>query len=356
MIPGTGTGLERSGDQNTEVLFQKGQNLQLISNLSFDSTRSIRGIFHIPTLDKENEIILAKAIEDALPQYMEHPILHYQHTERPVGIVTKAEIKGEEFHLEADIFDSPDTDDVWMDIQKGILNKFSIYGRRLEATPECRLQPNQRVNPCITKALTLWSISVVGNNAINEKTFLEVAKSFCTKYNQDEVFKSSDGKSKEESGMEEKEEKKEEEVEKSDLATEPTNISQIMSRLATMESTLERLVSSDKQVHESMKGEDEMTENEKKEEEVEKCSDGLKKAEETVAVAPDTITKAIFDSEIKKAREEIDEIKKGYTDLEARVKKMEETTIQKGGNVVVLAGDSDTNNPLMGNLKAIGVI
>ena len=316
-------------------------------------------------MDRENELILTDAIRKALPQYMAHPILHLQHTERPVGTVTKAEIDAEgALQIEGSIFETPDTDDVWTDIQKGILNKFSIYGKRDDGTFECKLSPESRNSPCVTKALTLFSISLVGENAMNEKTYLNVAKAG------------------------DNTESEEKEVEKcnypdkkaDDLIHEPSNISSVMSRmdgfekageevggrLAKIEETLSQLVESDKQVHSEMgKAEDDkLTEKDEKEEKVEKAKVDSEKTSEGTSEKPEFIQKATMESEIKKAVDEVrkayDEkfstIEKAHTELKETVEKMKKETIEKGGHVVVISKEQVDSNSKLNQLDMIGSV
>lgn len=365
MIRDIGTNPEKNSDQEKLFLIQKGNHLQLIADFSFTTDRKIRGCAHFPDIDRENELILSEAIKKALPQYMQHPILHVQHTERPVGTVTKAEIDAEgALQIEGSIFDTPDTNDVWRDIEAGKLNKFSIFGRRDSGSFECQIDPSQRTSPCVTKALTLFSISIVGENAMNPKTFLEVAKGDTTET-----------------------EEKEEEVEKcgvcskkgdeedAGLIHEPSNPSQIMGRLdnveksgaefgdrlSRIEETLSQLVESDKKVHDTMgKAEDsEMEETEKKEEVVEKAA----VVEETKPeLIRHDIVKATMESEIKKAVDDVkkayDEkfatIEKAYTDLKATVESMKKETIEKGGHVVVITKEQVDANLKMGQIDMIG--
>ena len=324
------------------TLIQKGRELQLLADFTFDTDRKIKGCAHFPTIDKENELILSEAIRKALPQYMQHPILHIQHTERPVGTVTKAEIDAEgALLIEGTIFDTPDTNDVWGDIQNGLLNKFSIFGRREQGSYECSLHPDQRSSPCVTKALTLFSISIVGENAMNSKTFLEVAKG-------GDITEETDEK---------------EEVEKcndsrTEMKAEESNISSVLGRLGKIEETLSQLVESDKQVHSSMeKSEDEtLTETEKKEEKEEK----VEKA--AIDPKPEFIVKATMDSEIKKAVDEVrkayDEkfsvIEKAHTELKETVEKMKKETIEKGGNVVIIEKKQIDENLKLGQIDLIG--
>lgn len=130
-----------------------------------------------PKPDRENEVIETAAMRQALHNFMKHPILHLQHTERPVGTALEAVVKANgETHIEAEIYDTDDTDDVWQLIEKGLLSKYSIYGRRKQTAGQCHLFPHQRTSPCITKSLDLWSVSIVGTNAVNQDTYLEIAK------------------------------------------------------------------------------------------------------------------------------------------------------------------------------------
>jgi phage head maturation protease len=355
-----GISRENPDGNKTFQYMQKGSNLQLVAEFTISGDREIYGVAHVPTIDRENELILSEAIRNALPEYMKLPILHVQHTERPVGTVTKALVDDQgKLHVWGKIKATPDTDDVWEDISAGNLNKFSIFGKRLKGTPECSLHPTLRTSPCVSKAMTLFSISVVGDNAMNEETFLRVAKAYGSGSMEEEDKKKED---------------KEEEVEKSDemtnvpeLAKSEANISSVLERLGKVEGILSQLVESDKQVHSEMgKAEDEdeekdtMEEKKKEDETVEKCNDTpVKKADEVEVkvdseVKPDIITKADLVGYITKA--DFDVITKAYDDLKSRVEKMEKETIEKGGNVVIIqTPDYSKDNPMLGNADAVGV-
>lgn len=293
---------------------------------------------------------------------MQHPILHVQHTERPIGTVTKAEIDAEgALQIEGSIFDTPDTNDIWEEITSGKLNKFSIFGRRDLGSFECQIDPNQRTSPCVTKALTLFSISIVGENAMNPKTFLEVAKAGDTTEDEKE-------EDVEKCGICSKKGDEEDELQKS-----PSNPTEMLGRIGNMEKangdlterlsrieeTLAKLVESDKKVHSTMgKAEDsEMEETEKKKEEkVEKA------AVVSEEVKPEYIMKAVLDSEIKKAVDDVkkayDEkfatFEKAYTDLKATVDSMKKETIEKGGHVVIITKEQVDANLKMGQIDMIG--
>jgi len=364
--------------------------------------RKFRGVAHTPTLDREHEVILTEAIKKALPYFMELPIIHLNHTERPIGIVKSAKIAEDQLIIEGYFKKTKDADDVWGEVLAGRLNKFSIYGRRLEGSPECSVDPNLRNQPCITKAIWLDSISVCGDNAINPNTFLDIVKSFESKaettgssltHNTVDGTRSNrkmalDGLSMPENDMvasrpvetshddvkkcpvcnkeakevskgpEEEEEKDDDRVEKSDP---------IMAKLDKVIATLEKLVESDKKVHSTME-KSEMTEEKKEPEKVEEVQKAVieekppktpkPKTEEIVKAELETVTKAFDDrfSEFKKAYDgQFDEIKKAHADLKAEVEKMKTETIQKGGQVVIIpeqAGSPATED-MLANIRMI---
>ena len=344
------------------MLVQKGKGLQLITEFSVTTDRRIIGRAHFPRVDRENELILTEAIKKALPQYMKHPILHLQHTERPVGTVTKAEIDAEgALNIEGSIFDTPDTDDVWNDIENGKLTKFSIFGKRDSGSYECAIPPEQRVSPCVTKALTLFSISLVGENAMNPDTFLEVAKG----------IRKGDS-----TPDDEKEEKEEDEVEKcnfpkksDDLIREPGNKTDMLERLGNMEKAHSEYMTRLSKMEEAFMNFTKAQEKESEEENMDKDMDKDKDKEEKVEKAavkepePEFIIKATLDSEIKKAvdeikkayGEELSAIKKAHDDLKETVEKMKKETIEKGGHVVVITTKEQIDaNPKLQQLEMIG--
>lgn len=153
-------------------------------NVLDDSSRKVYGLATGPQLDRENETILKTAVENALPNFMMLPIMHLDHTERPVGWFTKAEFRGQDLYVEACVKPTSDCDKFWGDVAKasreGRPYQFSIYGDRTDCTPSCALHPDhpeRQREPCITKALELYSISICQpGTAINPNTFAEVMK------------------------------------------------------------------------------------------------------------------------------------------------------------------------------------
>jgi hypothetical protein len=373
-------------------LIKKGeQPISFSIDFSVDSDYQISGCAHFEDVDRENEVIAIKAIKESLTNFMKHPILHYQHTERPIGTFTECVIKGKALFVKANVYDTPDNADAWEEIKTGKLNAFSIYGKRKISSPECKLRPEQRMSPCRTDALDLWSISAVGKQVgtheVNEHTFLDVVKAFSDYYkNEDILIKAdttestlihttTDGTK----GGRRKDTMEDEDVQKCSLEkgdgvehytenqeapsgteevlkSDERNPSEIEKRLKGVEEILAKLVESDAQVHASKatsedtdgkrepmpveKGEEEEKDLEKSEdkedemedkEEVQKATPVEEVVEKALLEEPvaDIITKAQMDTFTKAINDEL-------TLIKARIEKMETETIQKGGIIAII--------------------
>ncbi|CAK0771327.1 hypothetical protein CCP3SC15_420025 [Gammaproteobacteria bacterium] len=143
------------------------------------SPRKITGTFHVPTVDKDNEIITEGAMDAAMEDYMHLPIISEYHKERPIGIVTKSwKTNDGKYQFEGMIKSTTDCDDVWEKVQKGEYDMLSIAGKRTESSEECTMHPLMRGTgkPCVTKGLRLDSISACDDGARNPLTSLEMAK------------------------------------------------------------------------------------------------------------------------------------------------------------------------------------
>ncbi len=334
---------EKCRDPQSQQI-QKGRELSFSIDFSILSDRRIGGLAHFEQADLENEIIEIDAIRKALPDFMEHPIIHYQHTERPIGTITKAEIKDKGLYIEGSIYSTPDTDDVWEEIQNGSLNKYSIYGRRLKGNDQCRIPPENRMSPCVTKAIALWSISAVGDNAINQMTFLEVMKAL----RGDTVTDTE----------EETKQKAEETSQEPELLKAEGNMSSILERISGLEETIKGLTTPAPQEDETEKAEEpEEAVEEKAEPEGEEEEKGCGCAKAEPVEIADEIVKADV---IQKA---FDEFRKAadakFAALESRVDEMENQTVKKGGQVVIIPSqmtpeDRAAINPMIQNARALG--
>jgi hypothetical protein len=141
------------------------------------SPRKIKGTYHVPKIDKDNEIITEGAMDSAMPDYMHLPIISEYHKERPIGLVLKSWKTADlEYQFEGVIKSTRDCDDVWQKVQLGEYDMLSIAGRRTESTSECSLPTHMRDSPCITHGLRLDSISTCDEGARNSSSSLEMMK------------------------------------------------------------------------------------------------------------------------------------------------------------------------------------
>jgi hypothetical protein len=160
----------------------KSWNNELLDILT--SPRRAEMTFHIPIVDKDKEIITAGAMEDAISDYVNFPIISEFHKERPIGIAERIwRTKDDEFKALVRIRDDRATDDVWEKVNlpsgtPGRYDQVSIAGKRIVYNDQCNVpQALRRAdNPCRTEKLRLDSISVCDDRARNEGTEFNVVK------------------------------------------------------------------------------------------------------------------------------------------------------------------------------------
>ena len=161
---------------------KKSWNNELLDILT--SPRRAEMTFHIPIVDKDKEIITAGAMEDAISDYVNFPIISEFHKERPIGIAERIwRTKDDEFKALVRIRDDRATDDVWEKVNlppgtPGRYDQVSIAGKRIVYNDQCNVpQALRRAdNPCRTEKLRLDSISVCDDRARNEGTEFNVVK------------------------------------------------------------------------------------------------------------------------------------------------------------------------------------
>lgn len=141
------------------------------------SKRKVTGTFHVPKVDKDQELITKEAMDKAIPNFMHLPIMHDFHKERVLGVITKVWEQDGVYHYDAVIKNTHDVDDAWTKMQKGEYDHVSIYGSRLKGNTNCQLDPALRTSPCISEEIRLDSISACDINARNDGTELKLAKS-----------------------------------------------------------------------------------------------------------------------------------------------------------------------------------
>lgn len=312
------------------------------------SDRIIEGIASLPSVDREKEVILKSAIAEALDGFMELPILHLNHTERPVGLVTKAEIRPEGLYVRAIIREKNGSDEVWEKIENGEYGKFSIYGRRRKYTPECRLSPHSRTEgrPCITKALYLDSISVVETaSAVNQGTWLNVVKALTA--DQENYLNSEQLTESVIQNVPIRGTKMVDEIENPDVAGEMVVEKAEPETPMTPETPEVQKAESDPALTETLAA----IQKSLADLVAQKCdeTETVEKAEVLGETDVETLVKARVESELE-------DIKKAYDDkiaeLVARIEKMEDETIKKGGEIVVIPQDAVYGNQF-GNATAL---
>ena len=321
-------------------------------------------------------------MEAAIPAFMKLPILHVDHTERPVGAVSECRVlksgdpvlepghekydsdaKLGDTYFEGMIPEDGDTDDIWSKVEKGHYNKISIYGVRTEASEECSLAPHERVSPCVTKAIRLWSFSLVGNNAINPGSYIKIAKSFssdlCEEFQENtiELIKAAfpdtnmapdaDQQDDQKTGSEANIEKCSDSVKKSELDPVIQDVTFMKGEMSELKTGIDGILNILKKTDDSV--------------------ENVKKAETAPPVENnDYITKASLENTIDlivKAKVElvVNEIKKSYdakfTEMEKQIEAFGGETIRKGGNAVILDMDGKSlgkmDNSFLSNLDAL---
>lgn len=172
-------GIEEAEEVMSKIVKAKGKpfDVSFDFNIIDSSKRIIKGIASVESVDREKEIITKSALENALEGFKQLPILHLQHSERPAGMITKSSVTDNGLEVECKIPEHKQWDDIWSKIEKGELGKYSIHGRRIDYSSECKIPATQRTNPCVTKGLYLDSISIVrSDTAVNQNSFVEIVK------------------------------------------------------------------------------------------------------------------------------------------------------------------------------------
>lgn len=116
----------------------------------------IKGYANTPDRDRVGDVVLPKAFEKSLAEYMENPVVLFQHNwDKIIGKCIKAEVTDEGLYVEIEISGAKDVDDVRTKIAEGSLKTFSIGYNELDADFD-------EASGCnIVKELELLEISVV---------------------------------------------------------------------------------------------------------------------------------------------------------------------------------------------------
>ena len=161
----------------------KGLEFKAIGNIiekSSDDTgrRIIRGYASVSdVLDRQNEIITREALVKAKDDLLKNPTIFYEHKhdQLPVGKTIATEVDDRGLLITVEFTKAEFASDLWNLIKEGIINRFSIGGRVLEAQ-EKRDKEGNLFNEI--QELELFETSIVGLPANPEARFELVSKSF----------------------------------------------------------------------------------------------------------------------------------------------------------------------------------
>lgn len=123
---------------------------------SVDGSVQIEGYANTVDKDRVGDVVLPAAFEKTLPQYMENPVLLFQHDwDKVIGTVTSAEVDDKGLLIKAKVSNAKDVEDVRTKIAEGSLRTFSIGYNEVDAVFDERTKTN------VIKELELLEISVV---------------------------------------------------------------------------------------------------------------------------------------------------------------------------------------------------
>lgn len=130
----------------------------------------IEGYANTNDKDRVSDIVLPTAFTKTLPEYMENPVLLFQHNwDLVIGTVTDAKITDKGLYVKAKISNAKDVEDVRTKINEGALRTFSIGYNEVDAVED----PTKKAN--IVKELELLEISVVTIPANSKAKFTVVS-------------------------------------------------------------------------------------------------------------------------------------------------------------------------------------
>lgn len=116
----------------------------------------IKGYANTVDKDRVGDVVLASAFKKSLPEYMENPVILFQHNwDKVIGKCVKAEVTEEGLYVECEVSQAKDVDDVRTKIAEGTLKTFSIGYNEILADYDESSACN------IVKELELLEISVV---------------------------------------------------------------------------------------------------------------------------------------------------------------------------------------------------
>ena len=141
-----------------------------------EGKRIIRGYASTADLDRQGEIISLQALKGAEKDLLRNPavFLNHEHNKLPVGKTISAVVDEKGLLVTVEFTKAKFADDLWALISEGVVNRFSIGGRVMEA--EEKRDKSGNIFNEITK-IELFEVSIVGIPANPEAKFV-VSKSF----------------------------------------------------------------------------------------------------------------------------------------------------------------------------------
>ncbi len=139
---------------------------------------TIKGIASTEAIDREDDVILRPAVEQAMRKYMKRPVLRYMHKEG-VGLVKSWDYTDKGLEVEATIIQTDQNLHIWRLIKAGVIRGFSIAGKVLKAViAKVKDEVTKKIKRIrkIT-SLEIWEISVVDVPANQESIFEVIKKS-----------------------------------------------------------------------------------------------------------------------------------------------------------------------------------
>lgn len=133
----------------------------------------IEGIASTPHIDRENDIVMASAVKNALKSYKEMPVLRYQHKD-PIGKVLEMKYTPDGLYIKAKISNIQETKGIWQLIKDGVIRGLSIAGKILKASKK-KNDDGKEVRTI--EKMELHEISIVDIPA-NSNSKLNVVKAY----------------------------------------------------------------------------------------------------------------------------------------------------------------------------------
>jgi len=148
--------------------------LKFIETKGGDGAIRFSGMANTIDKDRTDEIVLPKAFTKSLPEYMENPVLLYQHDwDKLVGRIDVAKIIDNGLYVEGTISGAKDADDVRIKVKEKMLRTLSIGFNEVDADMD------EKTNIKTIKELDLLEINKMKNLIEEQSHNVEKKCSYC---------------------------------------------------------------------------------------------------------------------------------------------------------------------------------